>query len=206
MAFPGIPILRRFRDDTRGTLSHEAVIVMPLVIFTLVLTAVFADFFRANTTSQKAAYTIADALSRRAEPVEADYIDGMNTLYAYLARARQETSLRVSSIAFSTEDNAYIVIWSHGADGRQPLSTADANTHLADRLPTLPPGETVILVEADMRYTPLLPNWFDVRSFSAAVVTRPRFTSQLRFDTGDGIIDLPDGPPTCDDGPELCST
>lgn len=204
MAFQFSGVLRRFRDDSRGTMSLEAVIVIPMVVFTLMLTTVFADFFRSNTTAVKASYTIADTLSRRSEPVDGTYIEGLNQLYAYLARARQETTLRVTSIAWNVPENEYQVVWSYGAEGREPLTTPQVNEHLAERLPTLPVGETVILVEADMRYVPLLPDWFDIRAFSSVIVTRPRFTSQLRFDTGDGIIFLPDGPPTCDDGGTLC--
>lgn len=198
-------MLQSFRHDTRGGLSVEAVIIMPLLVFTILMTVTLSDLFRANTLSVKAAYTTADTLSRRADPVTGPYIDGLNTLFAYLARARHDTTLRVSSVAWIEALDRYVVIWSFGANGRQPLTTANLNQHLSHRMPTLPPGETVIVVEADMEHVPLIPSWFDVRNFSSVIVTRPRFTPQLRFNDGKEIIFLPDWPPTCDDGEPLCA-
>lgn len=196
--------LRRFRRDCRGTVTTEAVIVLPMILFVLIMTVVFSDMFRARATSQKAAYTIADTLSRQTDPVPGAYIDGLNELYAYLSRARQLTGLRVSSVAWDPADEEYMVIWSHPAGGGPALSQADLVSLHKARLPTMPAGETIILVEANMNYTPMLTGYFPPLDLNTAIVTRPRFTPQLRFDTGEEIIFLPGGSGTCDDGDDLC--
>ncbi len=196
--------LDRFRRDSRGTITTEAVIVLPMLLFVLIMTVVFSDMFRARATSQKAAYTIADTLSRQTDPVAGAYIDGLNELYAYLSRARQQTALRVTSVAWDPAEEEYMVIWSHPAGDGPPLTQAELISHHKQRLPTMPAGETIILVEANMNYTPMLTGYFPPLDLNTAIVTRPRFTPQLRFDTGEEIIFLPGGSGTCDDGDELC--
>lgn len=194
----------RFRRDGRGSVSIETVIIMPVLIFTLGMTVLLSDMFRSQTISLKAAYTVADTLSRRVDPVDGAYLDGMETLYRLLADASHGVSLRVSSIAFDNVADLYIVIWSYPASGGDPLTTETLNKGMQARLPSLPPGETVILVETGTQWRSFLPRMFPSRDFVQVVFTRPRFTSQLRFDTGDLIIAMPGGNPTCDDGSDLC--
>jgi hypothetical protein len=197
--------LRRFGADRRGTVSFEAVIILPVLMFGLGMTVLLSDMFKSQTTSLKAAYTIADTLSRLTEPVEAEYIDGLNKLYGYLARSRHNTWLRVSSVAYDVAEEEYILIWSHAAGTPTTLTTETLNDGLADRLPSMPTGETVIIVEAATRWSSFIPGWFRDRNFAQVVVTRPRFTPQLRYDTGDMIVFLPFGSGTCDDGGALCT-
>lgn len=197
--------IARFRADGRGTVSFEAVIILPVLIYGLGMVVLLSDMFRSQTTSLKAAYTIADTLSRRTEPVEGGYIDGLNTLYAYLAQSRHATWLRVTSVAFDDAEEEYIVIWSHAAGTETTLTTTMLNAGLDERLPSMPPGETVLLVEAATQWQSFIPRWFRDREFAQVVVTRPRFTPQLRYDTGDMIIFLPSGSGTCDDGNSLCA-
>jgi Flp pilus assembly protein TadG len=191
--------LARFLRDPRGTVSAEAVIVLPLVLLTLMITVVFADMFRARATSQKAAYSVADTLSRLTDPVEGAYIDGLNDVYAFLSRARQTTWLRVSSIGWSNANSSYVVIWSHDATGGPGLTTPELLQHYTQRLPTMPAGETVIMIEANMNYRPLVVGFFQPLQFTTMIVTRPRFTPQLRFDTGEEIIFQHESSGFCDD-------
>ena len=203
-----IPILRplrRFARDSTGTVTIETVVILPLLVFAVLITVLLSDMFRSQNTSLRAAYTVADTLSRRVDPVDGAYIDGTADLYRYLSRARHGTWLRVSSIAFSADEDRYIVVWSHHAADGDELTTQALNMGLHERLPTMPPGETVILVEAGTQWRSSAPRMIPGREFRQVAVTRPRFTPQLRFDTGDGIIFLPGGGGTCDDGDALCN-
>ena len=195
----------RFLRDCRGSASVETVIVMPMLILALGSMVLLSGMFRSQTVSTKAAYTVADALSRRVEPVDSAYLDGLSQLHSYLAQARHDVSLRVSSVAFDVDAQEYFVIWSYASSGNVELTTEMLNLGTDERLPSLTSGETLILVEAGTRWRSFLPQVLSDRDFSTIIFTRPRFTPQLRFDTGDLIISLPGGG-TCDDGTELCDT
>lgn len=196
--------LRRFGRADSGTVSIETVIALPVLIFALVVCVLLSDMFRSQTTALRAAYSVADTLSRRVDPVTGPYLDGTGVLYRYLARAQHGTWVRVSSVAFSEPEDRFIVVWSHHSEGGLVLNTDLLNKGLHERIPSMPVGETVILVEAGTEWRSFAAGMLTDREFRQVVVTRPRFTSQLRYDDGTTIIFLPGGGGTCDDGGTLC--
>ena len=197
--------LRRFVEDCGGaTGTVETVIFLPVVFLGLLTVLVLSDMFRSQTVSLRAAYSVGDTLSRRVDPVDAPYLDGAGQLYRYLGEARHGTWMRISSIAWSEAQNRFFVVWSHHTEDGSTLNTSELNQGLHQRLPSMPEGETVILVEAGTEWRSPMVGMFAHREFRQVVVTRPRFTPQLRFDDGDMIIFLPDGGGTCDDGFDLC--
>ena len=209
---PGVParplrlagMLRRFGRADTGAVSIEVVIALPMLITALVACVLLSDMFRSQTTAARAAYSVADTLSRRVDPVDVDYLDGTGVLYRYLGRAKHGTWVRVSSVAFSEPEDRFFVVWSHHSEGGLVLNTETLNEGLHERIPTLPIGETVIVVEAGTEWRSFMTSILNHREFRQVVVTRPRFTSQLRYDDGDTIISLPGGGGTCDDGSTLC--
>jgi hypothetical protein len=203
--FPRFPRIRGFLRSQTGAITSEAVIVLPTVIWAVMATFVFFDAFRVKTFSQKAAYTVADALSRQTDPVDEDYIRGINRLHDILARTRNPTAMRVSSIGRHPSGEGYEVIWSVPPEGRAALTSTFVNTTLSDGLPDFPPGDTIIYVETQIDYLPLFRVGLPFMNFRQAVSTRPRFAPQIPFDDGTTILaqDL-SGSPSCDDGDELC--
>ena len=197
--------LRRFARDGSGSAPLEAMFILPLLITAVLTTVVLSEMFRSQNTSLRAAYTVADTLSRRVDPVDAAYINGTAQLYRYLAQAQHGTWLRVSSIAFNPAEDRFIVVWSHHASGGDTLTTETLNMGLHERLPSMPAGETVIMVEAGTQWNSAAQRVLANREFRQVAVTRPRFTPQLRFDNGEAIIFLPGGGGTCDDGNDLCN-
>lgn len=177
--------LSRFARDQRGTITVESVIYLPLLIWIVIMTFVFFDVFRNENTNAKAAYAVADVLSRQVTPVNAAYLDGLGQVYARLARARHPTSLRVSSVDFDFNADAYRLRWSYATDGADAL-TADVLQQMTGRLPTLSPGETIILVETMLDYEPLLDFGFGARNLHHVIPTRPRFVPRLLFN-GAGV-------------------
>lgn len=175
--------LARFARDTQGTITIESVIFLPILLWIVMMTFVFFDVFRNENTNAKAAYAVADILSRQVTPVDADYLDGLGDVYAALARARHPTSLRVSSIDFDSGNDEYRLRWSYATDGADPL-TALALEAMRSRLPTLSVGETMILVETVLDYEPLLNIGLSARTLRHVIPTRPRFAPQLLFAGG----------------------
>lgn len=197
--------LSRFWRDEAGVVTVETVIAVPFVALAFGATYVFFDVYRVTTAGQKAAYIVADNISRQTDPVDADYIFGLNTLHDILARTRNTTRIRVSSIGWSDQDNKFITIWSVNTGVGPALTTALLTENLTNTFPTIPQGETFLFVETSVDYTPLFKVGISEQTFRQAVVTRPRFAPQVAFDDGTTILSQDFGPPTCDDGDTLCS-
>ncbi|WP_322892772.1 MULTISPECIES: pilus assembly protein [unclassified Yoonia] len=175
-------LLSRFWHDEDGVITVEAVIALPLLALAFCSVYVFFDAYRVNAASQKAAYIVADNISRQTDAITPEFIFGMKTLHDILARTRSTTSMRVSSIGFNDNSKRYVVIWSTDDTMRRGLTNAEANGVLAARLPSLMQGETVVLVETSVNYKPLFRVGIGDRTFTQFIVTRPRFAPQVAFD------------------------
>lgn len=196
--------LQGFAGTERGAISAEAMIVLPVLFWGLIATYVYFDAFRANTISNKAAYTVADAISRQTAPVDEPYLDGMNTLYERLSLTRHPTSLRITSIGWSDADEEYKMIWSYTTDARPELTTAQLNAEFTERLPEIPEGDNLLMIEAIQDYTPPMRIGLGPRTFRNIVVTRPRYAPQVRLFDGETLLYDPVAGASCDDPPPLC--
>lgn len=223
--------MRRFASSQHGQVSAETVLVLPLVIWAFAATFVYFDVFRHVTTGQKAATLVGDVLSRMRDiPVDADQLERMNGLFAYLAEAKHPTNIRVSSIGWNADDAEYFLIWSYSTnwitqsgllpsapeattneDGTlnyhdAPLTNHVVNSVMQSTLPQLSQGETVILVESQIIFEPVFQVGISGRTLRQQVATRPRFAPQLAFDNGTAVVRQLFTPPTCDDGEALCGS
>lgn len=173
--------IRTFVCDERGTATTEAIIVLPMLIWSMVAMATYFDGFRARSTSLKAAYTISDMISRENPFVGPNYINGLNTVYNFLAVSPNPTWIRVSMVQFDTEDplndadGRYILKWSHGTNGQEDLTVATLN-EVEPRIPIMAHGDSMILMETHMQYQPIAKIGIDPFSFDNFIATRPRFT------------------------------
>lgn len=115
--------LRRFGVETRGSASVELVIVLPLLLWALAATAVFFDGFKARYKAEMAAQTVADILSRETQLFTPAYVNGLNTVYDFLADSRYPTRLRVSSLIWDSVAGRPRLQWSYGTNGLAALPT-----------------------------------------------------------------------------------
>ena len=115
--------LRRFRSDSRGSASVELVIVLPLLLWGLAATVVFFDGYKARYHAEMAAQTVADIMSRETDLFTANYVEGLNNVFDFLADARYPTRIRVSSVIWDPTNNRNRLQWSYGTRGLSPLPT-----------------------------------------------------------------------------------
>ncbi|MCC5988990.1 MAG: pilus assembly protein [Pararhodobacter sp.] len=115
------PTLARFRDDARGAVSVETIIILPLLLWALVATVVFFDAFRTRHQVQTAALTVADIVSRETDMLTTDYLEGMNDVFDFLANSRRPTRLRISSVIWDSSAERNRLQWSYGTRGLAPL-------------------------------------------------------------------------------------
>lgn len=176
--------LSAFRDDARGSLSVEAALVLPLLCWFYVASFVWFDAFKAQNVNLKASYTLADMLSRETDPITESYLKGMNKVYDYLTTSRHPTYIRVTTVKCTdncdTEARTLELGWSYATNGRSP-HTNGTLAGFADRIPLMPKGDTVVLVETFMAYEPLFNAGLPARGFENYIITRPRFAPQLLY-------------------------
>ena len=161
-------------------MSIEAIFVLPLLVFVYLAMFVFFDAYRTQNLALRAADTVADLLSRETRAIEPDYIEGMNDVFDFLVNSRYATRLRVTSVGFDADDEAYFVYWSHGTGDQPPLTNATL-AELRHRLPIVAEGDSVILVETRVQYRPAFNVGIGARDFLHVIPTRPRFAPRLAW-------------------------
>ena len=166
--------ISRFGKDTRGVVTVEAVIILPLLFWALAAVAIFFDGFRTRSQAEKAAFTVADMLSRETNAISANYITNTRTLFDSLANSNAPSSMRISTIRWNSSNAQYEVVrsrerGSHFAELRQ----SDVSW-LGERLPTMAAGDFLILVETSNQFNPILNVGLGDIEIDTFVFTRPR--------------------------------
>jgi Flp pilus assembly protein TadG len=172
--------IRQFARDGRGSVSVEAVLVLPFLLSGYVATFVFFDAFRVQNTNLKSSYTLADMISRQTQLVTPEYIEGMNLIYDYLNNTGETSWVRVTNVRWDTTDKEFKVIWSYGTRNHGKLNDKTVN-YFADQLPAMAPWDSEIIVETFLDYTPSFNVGITPRTFTQFIVTRPRLGPQVKF-------------------------
>ena len=175
--------LRSFGRDEGGSVVAEAVIVLPLFLWAYIALFVYWDAFRSMNTVQKAAFTISDMISREQTGITTAYVNGMSTALEFLIDEDQSAKLRVTSVTWSTANNRFEVHWSKSPENKLPALTTTALQTYAYQIPTMSPGDYVIIVEVKVGYQPGFDIGMPDQTFSQFIVTRPRFLPCLPLDT-----------------------
>ncbi|SLN27912.1 TadE/TadG family type IV pilus assembly protein [Roseisalinus antarcticus] len=178
--------LSRLRSDERGSIAVEAVLVFPLLTWCYLASFVFFDAFKAQSTNDKAAFAVADILSRETAMINDDYLASLRDVHALMTFSRKPNRLRFSVIEWDEDDNRHHVIWSEivGAAGKTPLEEVDVEPEsaVAAKMPAMSDGEKLIVVETWLAYEPAFNIGLDAFVFDGFTVIRPRYAPQLCFD------------------------
>lgn len=171
--------LRQFVRSEEGSISIEAMLILPILVWCYLGTFVFFDAYRSQSTNLKAAYTIGDTLSRETLNITPIYMDSLSALQKFLVDEDNGIArLRVSVYRYQASDNTYRVNWSQTRGGAVQL-TDTMLAQLRGNLPRMPNNEIAILVETWVGYHPTYSVGLQDFTFSDLVVTRPRFASML---------------------------
>ncbi|MBN8291352.1 pilus assembly protein [Rhodobacter sp. NTK016B] len=104
---------RGFVTGARGSVSIEFVLSLPLMLWGLAAMVVFFNGYQARYHAQMAAQTVADIMSRETNLFTANYIEGLNDVFDFLADSNYETRLRVSSVIWDSENERNRLQWSY---------------------------------------------------------------------------------------------
>jgi len=174
--------LKAFRDDEDGMASIESILLIPLLFWAYVGTFVMFDAFKKQTDGLRVTYAVADAISREDAALDQTYLNNMRNLTNYLTRSPERVTQRITVVCYSETSGKYAAAWSQVSGPKHTTYPAHTDATLDDnkeRLPNIPVGDQILLVETFMDYQPIWNIGLDARTFEYWVFTRPRFSSQM---------------------------
>ncbi|MBU2982907.1 hypothetical protein KO498_13900 [Lentibacter algarum] len=174
--------LAAFRDETGGSVSVEFIVMAPIVFWAYASMFSWFDAYRQVGVHEKAAFTIADMITRETDPITPDYIDATRKLVSFLARSSDEADMRISVIQYVERLDQFQLDWSQKRGSMEKLRNSDVkNWH--DKLPTMVNGERILLVETKVEYTPpFLYGLMEENTIQTFVFARPRFAPRISYD------------------------
>lgn len=177
-----------------AAVSVEAVIVMPVLVWAFVATLVFWDGFRASTLTVRAAHVVSDLASRERAALDQGFLDDMRSVFEEVARAGRAGRGEAGSIRMSvarsridaeaadadgdiTYETTLVLDWSHtSGDGLAPATSID---EVRAHVPTLAPGDQLMVVETAFPWTPPAGSVLPGRTLSGVAIGRHRFGQRL---------------------------
>ncbi len=181
-----------FLRNEDGLVMAEALIMLPLLIWGLVAMFIYWDVFRTINTTQKAAYSIADLLSRQKNTIPLTYANGLQNIMDFLTPNGHAVKMRITSFecvstvapkTCSPTTGSYKLLFSFSPKGRVTTLMTQTNVQnwKATKIPTLNNGESVFVVETTVDYkaqlqTAVAGMMVGVKNntFGEFIVTRPR--------------------------------
>lgn len=173
--------IMRFLRDEKGTVLVDALMLMPVLVWGYVGLFAYWDSYRSINTVQKASYTIADLLSRSqsSNGIDDAYLNGMLTTLNTIIDTQQTGKMRVTSYTWSAANNRYQVIFSRSPNNGMSTLTTASLASLTDRLPIMSDGDSAVLLETEVAYTPPMAYGLEPTTLKQFIVTRPRFLPKL---------------------------
>ena len=173
--------LKAFRDNDRGTVAVEAVVIFPMVMWAFLAMFVYFEGYRQTAINHKAANTIADMLSRETANITPTYVNNTKELFDLLAEANGDTKIRLSVIKWAKRHDSFRVNWSKAKGQGISGLTNDDVANMTGKLPEVPNQERMVLVETWSTYKPLFRIGMENTVINTFVFTRLRFAPQLKF-------------------------
>ncbi len=178
-----------FIRDERGNVLAEAVVILPMVIWSYLAFFVYWDAYKTTNVAQKAAYTLADLISREQVTLPTTYVPGMLSLLRYMVADQTSANIRVTSLLFSEgaivnpgvtdPDDKTMVQWSISPNNAMTPYTDATLLNVLGKIPAMYDGDSVILVETTMDFKPMFDVGMASRKVTNFVVTRPRFLPKI---------------------------
>jgi hypothetical protein len=128
---------------------------------------------------QKASYTVTDLITRQQGSVNDSFVNGMRQTMDYMIQTEGATKMRVTSFRWSEPRNRYEVIWSRSPNGAYAQLTTSSLANLAAGLPLMTDGDSAVLVEANVDYTPPTRFGLSASTIEQFVVSRPRYLPKI---------------------------
>lgn len=174
--------LRLFWRKETGSIAVETIIILPILFWCYMGLFSFFHAFRTYATNQKAAYTIADMVSRQTDPIDRAFLQGSEDLFVFLTKARdQDVSIRLTLVRRDIDTGRPARDWSQSTGSVMEATASDVRGW-ETLLPDLSLGDRLIVVETFMDYDPPFETGLTRRQVSNFIFTKPRFSPQILWD------------------------
>jgi len=173
--------LKGFNRKEDGSQMVEAVLIIPIIMFLIMLSYTFFTAFDAKSRASKATDAVADYISRQTNAVDQAYVDGLGDLFEFLTHTNQ-AGLRVSALVNASQPDgstALALQWSAAHGNFARLTDV---SEVSDRVPLLSIGEQIIIVETNRPWYPLFDVGIGNVNFHNILPMKPRFSTQVVFD------------------------
>lgn len=188
--------LGTFLRDEDGLILVEALITLPLLIWALVAMFIYWDVFRTINITQKAAYSVADLLSRQRDTIPINFANGLQNVIEFLTPGGHPVKMRITSLECNSPNGtkvcnsstgSYKLLFSFSPGNKvTPLTQTQIQSWKGTnptngKIATLNNGESVFVVESSVEFKAqlatvlagFLVNVTD-NTFGEFIVTRPR--------------------------------
>lgn len=181
---------RSFLHDEDGLVLAEGLLMLPLVVWALVAMFIYWDVFRTINVTQKAAYGIADLLSRQRDTISTDFANGLQNVMDFLTPGGHPVKMRITSLecqgvnggGCTATDGTYRLLFSFSPGGKvPPLTQADIQAWKAVKIPVLNNQESVFVVETAVEFKAQLQTAIagfmvgvEDATYGQFIVTKPR--------------------------------
>lgn len=180
-----------FLRDEDGLILVEALIMLPLLIWALVAMFIYWDVFRTINITQKAAYSVADLLSRQRTDIKVDFANGLQKVVNFLTPGGHPVRVRITSIECvsttgtqkcTSSAGTLKLLFSFSPENKVPaLTQAQIQPWKSVKIPSMKHGESLFVVETEVQFktqiqTVLAGFLINVQdnTFGEFIVTRPR--------------------------------
>lgn len=180
-----------FLRNEDGLVLAEALIMMPLLIWGLVAIFIYWDVFRTINMTQKAAYSIADLLSRQKNTIPLAYANGLQNIMNFLTPGGHAVKMRITSFECNSptgtkmcnsSTGSYKLLFSYSPGNKiTALTEPNIQPWKTSKIPTLSNGESVFVVETSVEFQAQLKTAIaglmvgvTDNTFGEFIVTRPR--------------------------------
>jgi hypothetical protein len=171
-----------FLRDEDGLILAESLIMLPLLIWALVAMFIYWDVFRTINVTQKAAYGVADLLSRQRDTISLNFANGLQNVMNFLTPGGHPVRIRVTSIEYVAATGKYKLLFSFSPQGKvPPLTETEVQAWKGTKVPTLNNGESVFVLETEVAFKAQLQTVLagflvgvEDGTYGQFIVTRPR--------------------------------
>lgn len=185
-----------FLRDEDGLILVEGLLMLPLVIWALVAMFIYWDVFRTINVTQKAAYSVADLLSRQRDTIPLTFANGLQNVLDFLTPGGHPVKMRITSLECTSttglkvcdfSSGSYKLLFSFSPGGKVTSLTQTqiqawkGTTATNGKIAKLNNGESVFVVETTVDFKAQLPTVLaglligvEDQTFGEFIVTRPR--------------------------------
>lgn len=144
--------LKRFGREEDGILTIEAIMVFPLLIWSIWATYTYFDGYRQSARNLKASYAVADVISREKTTIDETYIDTLYGVLQHMVSDRSEMSMRMTFVTYDLPSDTHDVCWSFVRGDAFEEWTNGTISAIKGKLPVMPDYGKMIIVETENLY------------------------------------------------------